>query len=221
MYGQSSSNALLGKAKDYTSSVQKPSGSSRHWNSSDEVHEREVELPRKGSLFILYHTAYFQNPDGAICCPRTAMADFLTQFSTTNAYVNSKFRTTCMDIGKADQKERPIKTFQLAQFYSFCVITHEMNDGRIVSTYFMSKLGEFSLFRTKFNFWPRCFNYGTIEPVQCGHSHMMYRMIRSYVSLFELYFIKQTLKRIGRIPTGIIVNPKKSPLFLHKGQTAY
>ena len=97
-------------------------------------------------------TAYFQNPDGAICCPRTAMADFLTQFSTTNAYVNSKFRTTCMDIGKADQKERPIKTFQLAQFYSFCVITHEMNDGRIVSTYFMSKLGEFSLFRTKFNF---------------------------------------------------------------------
>ena len=77
----------------------------------------------------------FQNPDGAICCPRTAMTDFLTQFSTTNAYVNSKYRTTCMDIGKADQKERPIKTFQLAQFYSFCVITHEMNDGRIVSFY--------------------------------------------------------------------------------------
>ena len=65
------------------------------------------------------------------------MIEFLTKFSTTNAFVKSKFRTTCMDIGKADQKERPIKTFQLAQFYSFCVITHQMNDGRIVSIHFM------------------------------------------------------------------------------------
>jgi len=89
-----------------------------------------------------------KNPDGAICCPRTAMADFLTQFSTTNAYVNSKFRTTCMDIGKADQKERPIKTFQLAQFYSFCVITHEMNDGRINKIQFLTKMLQLRYDRT-------------------------------------------------------------------------
>ena len=74
-----------------------------------------------------------RNTDNEICCLRTSFWELLDKFAATKVYMKSNFREPCIDILKLDQLDRPIKDFASAQFYSFCVITHEFNESQRVS----------------------------------------------------------------------------------------